>query len=332
MGIRPARLLVGLAAAWFIGCSGAATPAPSGWTYGPGEAAGDELAALIEDIAAADGYVYDPHDNVGVNSIAGIKIIQAPDGQFVGVYGHWEEDARQFRTYVGTSDDLLTWTRRAELGRNASQPTIAAASDAGYVVGWEQEPPNHLLFAYYPTLDDLFADRPAKEYEPPTQLSPNCAEGTPSFYSASSTFLDVGFHYFRDCERDVQARGTTDWRTWSSMPQPELDAAIERQGVNGGHGDRDGPFVFRGYEFMLFEGMRDPPRWETFRIFLYDRLIGSARQLDMNTHGGSRAFTNPTINQVTLDGRQAVVVSMFIPTEAGAAGEVGGVIYYRFLD
>lgn len=332
MGARMARLLVGLAAAWFVGCAGATAPAPSGWTYGPGDAAEDELATLIQDVTAADGYVYDPHDDVGVNTIAGIKIIQVPGGGFVGVYGHWDEAASQFFTYVGTSDDLLTWTRRAELGRNASQPTIAAASDGGYVVGWEQEPPNHLLFAYYPTLDDLLAGRPEKAYEPPTELSPNCAEGTPSFYAASSTYLDVGFHYFRNCERDLQARGTTDWTSWLSAAQPDLDARIEWLGVEGGIGDRDGPVVFRGYEFMVFEGMRRPGHWETFRIFLYDRLISSARQLDMKTHGGSEAFTNPTIGQVMLDGRQAIVISMFIPNEASAEGEAGGVIYYRFID
>jgi hypothetical protein len=74
------------------------------------------------------------------------------------------------------------------------------------------------------------------------------------------------------------------------------------------------------------------PRWETFRVFLYDRAGGEARQQDMHTHGGSRAFTNATIGQVTLAGRAVLVVSLFIPDEGSAQGEAGGVIYYRFID
>ena len=286
----------------------------------------------IEDVTASDGHVYDPHDDVGGNAVTGIKILDEPDGAgFVGVYFLFDEPSGQFRTYVGTSDDLLTWTRRAELGRNASQPTIADASDGGYVVGWEQEPPNHLKFAYYPTLADLLSGTAAKTYEPPTQLSPDCAEGTPSFYTASSTYLDVGFHYFRDCEVDRQARGTTDWTTWTSSPQPELDAAMEAHGVRGGIGDRDGPLTFRGREFMLFEGMEVLGRWETFSIYLYDAEVGASRKLNMHTHAGSSAFTNPTISQVTLDGRAALVMSMFIGNEGGMPAERGGVIYYRFI-
>jgi hypothetical protein len=314
-----------------IGACGAAAPSATGWTYGPEDAARDELATLIEDVTSADAYRYDPHDDRG-HTLTGPKILQVPDGTFVATYFSWLEAGRRFQTHVATSSDLINWTWQRTLGENASQPTIAEASDGGYVVGWEQEPPNHLLFAYYESLDDLLAGNAQKTYEPPTQLSPDCAEGTPSFYSASSTFLDVGFHYYRDCELDRQAHGTTNWVSWTSSPAPDLDAAIERLGVEGGIGDRDGPLVFRGFEFMMFEGMRQLPLWETFRVFLYDRTSGSARQLDMQTHGGSRAFTNPTIGQVTLDGRAVLVVSLFIPGEGSAQDEAGGVIYYRFID
>jgi hypothetical protein len=293
-------LLVGLATALAVGCGSPSPVSQPTWTFGPRDSARNELKGLIEDVTSADGYAYEPLDDRG-HGLAGAKVIEAGDGSgFVAVYGPWDDPTQQFRVHVGTSTDLLNWTWRAELGRNASQPTIEASSDGGYVVGWEQEPPNHLKFAYYATLVDLLAARPTKTFEPPTQLSPNCAEGTPSFYSASSTFLDVGFHYFRGCTVDRQARGTTDWTSWSSSPQPDLDAAIEAHGVKGGIGDRDGPLA--------------------------------SVQLDMRTHAGSRAFTNPTIGQVTLDGRPTLVASMFIPQEAGAQGEIGGVIYYRFID
>jgi len=300
--------------------------------YGPHNAATDRLASFIENVPAADGYRYDPHDDRGVGMTAA-KILNAPGGGFVAV-SHWPDPVtNEFVTSVATSDNLLDWTWRAELGREASQPTIAAAADGGFVVAWEQQPdPIHILFSYYPTYDDLLSARPSKIYQPPLQLSPNCAEGTPSFYSASSTHLDVGLHYYRDCRLDREARGSTDWSTWSSTTQPELDDAIERHGVEGGIGDRDGPFNFDGYDYMVFEGQRVLDRWETFTTFLYDPSSGSARRLHVQTHGGSQAFANPTVGQVRLDGRDALVMSMFIPGEGSAPGEAGGVIYYHFID
>ncbi|MEX2546908.1 MAG: hypothetical protein WD830_03870 [Chloroflexota bacterium] len=289
-----------------------------------------KLTGYIEDVTAADGYAYDPKDNVG-HGISGGKILESPNGNgFLAVYGYWDELTQEFRVHVGTSADLLHWTWRVELARQASQPTIRAASDGGFVVGWEQEPDNHMKFAYFPTLTDLLSNQPTKTFEPPRQLS-TCAEGTPSLYSASSTALDVGFHFFRGCEVDRQARGTTDWTSWTSSAQPHLDVAMEAHGVRGGIGDRDGPFSFRGHDFMLFEGMAEPDHWETFRVFLYDSEIGSSLRLDMRTHAGSLNFTNPTISQVALGGRAAIVVSMFIPMETGADPEIGGVIYYRFI-
>jgi hypothetical protein len=302
------------------------------WTYGPHNAATDRLASFIENVSAADGYRYDPHDDRG-NGLTGAKILDAPDGGFVAV-SHWPDPVtNEFVTSVSTSDNLLDWTWRAELGRQASQPTIAQASDGGYVVAWEQQPdPIHILFSYYSTFDDLLAARPTKTYMPPLQLSPNCAEGTPSFYSASSTTLDVGMHYYRDCRLDREARASTDWMSWSSRTQPDLDGAIERLGVKGGIGDRDGPFDFDGYQYMIFEGQRVLDDWSTFTTFLYDPSSGWARRLNMRTHGGSAAFSNPTVGHVSVDGRDTLVMSMFIPGEGSAPGEAGGVIYYRLVD
>jgi hypothetical protein len=323
--------MVGMVGLSLIGCVASASEAEPNWTYGPHNAATNRLASIIENVTAADGYVYDPHDDRG-HGLTAAKILNAPGGGFVAV-SHWPDPVtNEFVTSVATSDDLLTWTWRAELGRLASQPTIALASDGGYVVAWEQQPdPIHIRFSYYPTYDDLLAARPAKTYLPPLQLS-NCAEGTPSFYAASSTRLEVGMHYYRDCRLDREARGVTDWTIWNSRPEPELDAALVRLGVEGGIGDRDGPIAFDGYDYLVFEGQRVLDRWETFSTFLYDPSSSSARRLQMRTHGGSRAFSNPTVGHVSLDGRDALVMSMFIPSEGSAPGEAGGVIYYRIMD
>ena len=102
---------------------------------------------------------------------------------------------------LATSSDLMDWTRRVELAQQASMPTIQPASDGGYVVAREQEPHNHLTFASYRSFATLLAGSRMKTFEAPNSLS-ICAEGTPNLYQASSTFLDVGFHFYDGCELD----------------------------------------------------------------------------------------------------------------------------------
>jgi hypothetical protein len=307
------------------------TPVGPGWTFGPRDEQRSQLVTLIEDVVGSDGHVYDAQDDVG-HWMDTAKIVQLPDSEdFVAIYHSWVESEQTHHLHLATSADLLHWTWRTELARQASMGTIAYSPDGGVVLAWEQEPENHLKFAFFDSVDDMFANRPAKTFEPPRQLS-TCAEGTPSLYSATRDALDVGFHYFRSCDLDREARGRSDWRSWDSAAEPALDASIESHGVEGGIGDRDGPLDFGGAQYMLFEGMLERDNWETWRIFLHDVSLGSSLMLQPRTHGGSHAFTNPTIGRVTLDGRPAMVVSLFVPGEAGVETESGQLIYYRFID
>jgi hypothetical protein len=160
---------------------------------------------------------------------------------------------------------------------------------------------------------------------------PECAEGTPSFYSASSTFLDVGFHYFDRCEVDRPARGSTDWTTWTAAPRPAYEAAFRRFGLQGGVGDRD-TFRFRGFDFTVQEGQAVWEQFETFRIYLYDDAAGTAERLDLRTPAGCVAFTNPMVELLDLGGRPAIVATAFVPGEAGSACEVGPMLWAHILD
>jgi hypothetical protein len=194
-------------------------------------------------------------------------------------------------------------------------------------VAWEQEPGNHVKLAYYPSWSDLLTGTASKTFDAPRLLSP-CAEGTPNLYEASSTAVDVGFHYYRDCERDREARGTTDWHSWTAEARPTLDAALEADGVMGGIGDRD-VIRFRGFDLTLIEGQVVQDYWRTWRVFLYDDQAGDAQQLDFKTDAGSIAFGNPTIAAIEIGGRTAILVTLFLPMEGAGGAEAGELIYYR---
>lgn len=291
-----------------------------------------ELRAIVEDVARADGRVYQARDDAG-HPMDTAKIIAIEEtGEFAAVYHSWRDGPGVFEVHLATSDDLLTWSWQAMLTSEASQPTIRAAQDGGYVVAWETSrlagDPSPPAFAYYPTWEALRAAQPAKTYEAELSLSP-CCEGTPNLYSASSVAADVGIHFYDDYIRDRQARGTLTWDGWTVTRQPQLDDAVIALGVVGSIGDRD--FIhFRGFDFLLLEGQIETEGTHGWRIFLVDEASGTAEQLDIRTARGKVSMTNATVELVELDGRETLVVQVFV--HQGADDESGPLIYYRFLD
>lgn len=308
---------------------------------------------LMEYVGAvydADGHRYDASDDQG-HGLGTIKVVQVGPDEFAGVYFWWDDDFGGFITSLATSSDLLEWTWRADLATYASQPYIAAASDGGWVVAWEQEPPEQdesaIRMVLYPTLESLLAASPSQVFDAERQLS-ECAEGTPNIYEASSTFVDFGFHFYAGCESDRQARGTTDWVTWTAETQPLLDRAAIFQGYRGSIGDRD-HIEFEGYGFTFLEAQLVQSDWHTFRVLLHDTALGVADRESFEefpgspwpppsvnvfiaTHAASESFTNLTVTQVTFQGRPALVMGLFIPQEGAHGGEAGQLIYYRFID
>lgn len=313
------RAGIGLVLTVVVAC-GAPTAGP---TWADPAAVGATLGAYLEDVKGAAGKRYGERDDLG-HELDGLAILAGPGEEFVGVSHWWNEPHQEFRLGLSTSDDLLDWTWRAELAPQASMPAIAPASDGGYVVAWEQEPDNHLAFAWYPSWHDLLDARPAKTFEAEQQLS-DCAEGTPNIVSASSTHVEFGFHYFADCDLDREAHGTMDWTHWSATKRRELDAAILANHVSGGIGDRD-LIQFRDQEFTLLEAMSVRDDWSTWKVYLVDAY--RATPLAFATDGGSKAFTNPTAEIVDLHGQPTLVVTLFVPQEGAAPGETGSLVYY----
>lgn len=309
-----------------------------------------ELVGYVGDIPGADGYRYSATDDQG-HVMDTVKIIQTGSDEFAAVY-HWWSDDLGFVVSLATSTNLLDWTWQVDLATYASQPYIAEASDGGWVVAWEQEPPsqdeNYLRMALYRDWEGLMSATPTKVFTAERRLS-ECAEGTPNIYSASSIEVVFGFTYFADCVTDREGLGTTDWTTWDASTQPHLDRAALFQGYRGSIGDRE-VLEFRGHSFTFLESQFTQDDWRTFRVILYDEALGArdpvglaggvggapdeppSTHVFMWTHAGSFAFTNLTATEVTLHGRQALVVGVFIPQEGAAGGEAGQLIYYRFID
>jgi hypothetical protein len=285
------------------------------------------LRGYLENVKGAAGRRYGERDDRG-HELDGLAILPSPDGGFIGVSHWWSEPPGEFHIGLSTSSDLLTWTWRTELARRASQPAITEASDGGYVVAWEQEPDNHLAFAWYRSWDDLLTGRRSKSFEAQQRLS-DCAEGTPNLIAASSAAVEFGFHYYADCDLDREARGTTDWTDWSAEKLTDLDASVLANDVAGGIGDRD-ILRFRGRQFMLVEAMSVRDDWSTWKVYLVEDTV--ATPLSFATDGGSRAFTNPAAEVVELNEQTTLVVSLFVPQEGAAIGEAGSLVYYVPID
>lgn len=292
-----------------------------------------ELKSYIENVAGSAAYRFSARDSAG-NDMGCGKIIANPyvSGQFLAVYFTYDS-AGVGRVHLGRSTDLMNWTFVTTLGgssgANATQPAIAAASDGGFVVAWEQEPNNHIRVLYYSSWANLQSNTVSKSYDCPRQLS-SYAEGTPNIYSASSTKVDIGFHYFKNGDVDRQARGTlTNFNSWSSSVQTNYDNAILYHGVKGNIGDRDCLNYF-GYDFGIIEGQYTKGDFGSWRCFIYDYQTGNAEQLNIRTPGGTQAFANPSFTSLQINGRWAVVVTMYLFN--AAPGEGGELIYYMYTD
>lgn len=294
------------------------------------EAARTELKDLISDVTAADAFRYRTADDVG-RWMDTAKIIPIPEtGEFAAVYHTWNDADQAFHVELATSGDLMHWTWRDELGSKASQPTIQRMSDGGYVVAWEQEPdPIHLVLESFDSWDDLRVGAFSRVMELPV-TTPACGEGTPSIRSASSTLVEVGFHYHGGCVADREAEGTTDWDTWQATARNDIDDALMRAGARGHIGDRD-EITFRGHELMLVDAQLVFEDFGSWRTFLYDEETGVAEQLAIRTHAGSLAFANPAIEQVEIGGKPALMMGFYLFTEGARGDEDGELTYYRTL-
>ena len=145
--------------------------------------------------------------------------------------------------------------------------------------------------------------------------------------------IEIGFHYYKDGNVDRQARGTlTNFNAWTAQEESGIDEALLEYGLKGNIGDRD-QISFRGKEINIHEGQNKHGDFGSWRLFLWDGANGQSVPLEMRTHGGSQAFANPAYTLLPAPGGgQALVVTVFVPSENSAPGEAGELIYYKKID
>jgi hypothetical protein len=308
-----------------------------------GSASLRELIGLIGDVPAATSR-YNIRDDLG-KTMDTIKVIENPAGGYLAVYH--VGTGRGYEVHLATSADLVSWRHQVLLDAPASQPTIAATADGGFLLATEAGGdglPAWLRFTYFPDLPRLLAADAGRVFDAPHTLTPRrrLAEGTPNIYRVTfepdvdhSTIV-AGFHYWRARglrrrgDVDRQAQGTlTDFQRWTTQREPNLDAAVEAWDVAGNIGGRE-QFSWRGQSYTLIEGQLVKDRWESWRIYLYDPVAGAAYPVPIRTHGGSVAFANPTVTMLTApSGVPAVLVTLYLFNPGAAAGEDGPLLYYR---
>ena len=325
---RASGLLIGIITSGLFVLNGATPASADPPSDGPRHA----LDSIVENVTGADAHRYAATDSAG-HTMDTVKIIGDPTGGYLAVYHNYVSGTPH--VFLATSTDVLNWTYRADLGTNASQPYIAATSGGHYVVAWEQEPTNHIAFRYYDTHADLLAARVTRSYDTAQTLS-TCAEGTPNIYSVTlspdidHSTIDVGGHYYQNCDVDRQQRGTlTNFSSWHTAAQSNVDNAMLYWGVKGNIGDRDSA-QFEGYQFGLFEGQYTKGDFGSWRTFVYDYQTGNADTTAIKTNGGSTAFANPSLTEITApNGNRAILITLFLPSQGAAAGESGELIYYK---
>lgn len=297
------------------------------------------LSSAIEAVPDATARRYATRDDHG-RSMDTLKIIPKPGGGYLGVYHSGPQGA--FRVYLAESRDLLHWTSKAQLDSNASQPTIAALSDSGYLLADEASGNQaaglrpQLRFRHYASLSALLTGRADRTFEAPHILAPrgHGEEGTPDVLSAvlspdlSHSRITVGFHYSLPYGPDRPGLGVlANFSSWTARPDAALEAALHADGMSGRIGDRDA-VTFLGASLELVEAQ--PSGGAAWNIYLYDERTHRAVPLHIRTNQGSQSFGNPTVTNLrTPSGAMALVFTLFLPQSFAASGEAGELIYYR---
>ncbi len=289
---------------------------------------------ILENVTDATAFRYGARDDRG-QVLDTIKIIENPEGGYLGVYHSYIAGTFQVRLAASTS--LLDWTFAGTLETGASQPTLAGLSDGGYVVAFEKEGEggSHLRFQHYPSLARLLEGVPQRVFDAPRTLSP-FHEGTPNIHRVTmSDGIDdseiiVGFHYFDpNLGVDRVASGILrNFATWTTKHEAAYNGELIAMGAEGNIGDRDRG-AFLGKEYNLQEVQFAIGDWRSWRVLLYDVMEGAFTLLDIKTHAGSVSFANPTFTVLkSPSGADAVVVTYFLPHEGARDGEAGQLIFY----
>jgi hypothetical protein len=292
------------------------------------------LAAGLEDIGDAAPVTYGLTDDGG-RAMDTLKVLRLADDDYLGIYHIWVEDV--FHLQVAASNDLVDWTRIAELGEHNHQGDIQRMGD-GFLVANEEDRPrrgNRLRFRYFESLEKLTANKPLHDKSIPRSLS-KLNEGTPDIRliegqdPAESAIL-VGFHYFRrsGIKRKVDrlAQGVlTGFDRWTPLVDTMANEAITSMGYRGNIGGRCS-FRWDGESWYIQEAQLRWKDWSSWRV-----LLGNGRsyiQLEPRTSGASQSFANPCLTLLTDNSYAA---AFFLPRQGNFEDEAGELTYRFSID
>ncbi len=193
---------------------------------------------------------------------------------------------------------------------------------------------NCIAFLHYPNLSAVLTNSYDKSFLAPRSLSA-CAEGTPNIISVTlspdinNSTIAVGHHFNQNCYSDSNAQGTLkNFNFWSTAINSNLNNLFLQFSKAPVVGGRDYfSYGTNTYEIVESESVLNDPTTVEPYIYNYNQNVLSL--LTLQTHGGSKAFSNPTLTFLTLpNGQGGYVSTEFVPSEAAAPGEGGELIYF----
>jgi hypothetical protein len=290
---------------------------------------------------------YGTADNLGESTDVLDPIVD-PAGGYLGVY-HTEFGPHpgEFRISLAQSADLIHWTQIVVLDPfNASMPTLCGVPGGGFLLAYEKtlaQAGNIVRLRYYRSLGDLEAGRFAAQRDLPQTFSP-FNDGTPTILSVTwhhslmRSVIHIGFHYETEMRGrrgpDREAIGTlVDFSRWTAHTEKPLDAALDRQGLSGSHGDWR-QFSFANDRWRIYEGETTWNNLGTWHVVLQDTSTGQLYPLTLNsdTQAVSGSVANPVVTVLPApDGDGQVLVVTLYLFSADAPALPGELVYYQPL-
>jgi len=168
--------------------------------------------------------------------------------------------------------------------------------------------------------------------------------GTPTILSVTwrhrlwRSVIHIGFHYETEASGrpgpDREAIGTlVDFRRWTARAQRPVDAALDRAGLHGSHGDWR-QFSFAGHRWRIYEAQATWGDFGSWRVVLQDTSTGHLYRLTPGSGSQAilRSVANPVVSVLPAPdaGGQVLVVALYL-FRAESPAVPGELVYYQTL-
>nr|MDO8088504.1 hypothetical protein [Candidatus Sigynarchaeum springense] len=295
---------------------------------------------LLGDGTSARSYRYGATDDLG-QGLDCLNAIEYAPGEYYGVHHHY--NGTSFSVHLVNSSNLIDWHFVCVLAHEASMPVVErdTATGAFYVAheqwqGANTTGPCWIKFRYYPSLEYLTNSAPTRLFQTTRVLSD--LEGTPTFYAISGAGAEIriGLHYNGPGGLDRVATGVlrdfhSPQPSWQASPWTEYNQVLECNWIEGHIGAREVGALW-GRTYSVQEAQLRKDDWGAWRSFLYCWDDGGFWPLNVKTHGGSTAFSNPHFRVVSdplNSSSDVVLVTYFVHSAGSAAGEAGPMLFVK---